>query len=70
MVQISLIVSIIAVGAATYFVTNDSVELVIARFTPEGYEEIDRTSLIQPTLRTRGGRGDRCDGQARRARAP
>ena len=38
-----------------YFVTNDSGELIIARFTPEGYEEIDRTPLLSPTSRTRGG---------------
>ena len=38
-----------------YFVTNDSGELLIARFTPDGYEEIDRTPLIAPTLHTRGG---------------
>ena len=38
-----------------YFVTNDAGELVIARFAPEGYEEIDRTPLLEPTLNTRGG---------------
>lgn len=38
-----------------YFVTNDSGELLIVRFTPDGYEEIDRTPLIAPTLHTRGG---------------
>jgi len=32
-----------------YFVSTDRGELVIARFTPEGYEEIDRTALIEPT---------------------
>ena len=42
-----------------YFVTNDSGELVIARFTPEGYEEIDRTPLLEPTLHTRGGASGR-----------
>lgn len=42
-----------------YFVTNDSGELIIARFTPEGYEEIDRTPLLEPTLRTRGGASGR-----------
>lgn len=36
-----------------YFINNDRGELIIARFTPEGYEEIDRTQLIEPT--TRGG---------------
>ena len=38
-----------------YFVTNDSGELIIARFTPDGYEEVDRTPLLTPTLRTQGG---------------
>ena len=42
-----------------HFVTNDSGELIIARFTPEGYEEIDRTPLLEPTLRTRGGASGR-----------
>ena len=42
-----------------YFVTNDSGELIIARFTPEGYEEIDRTLLLTPTTRTRGGASGR-----------
>ena len=42
-----------------YFVTNDSGELILARFSPEGYDEIDRTSLIEPTLRTRGGASGR-----------
>ena len=42
-----------------YFVTNDSGELIIARFTPEGYEEIDRTLLLEPTTRTRGGASGR-----------
>ena len=32
-----------------YFVNNGEGELVIARFTPEGYVEIDRTKLIEPT---------------------
>lgn len=32
-----------------YFVNNDRGELVIARFTPEGYEEIDRAALLRPT---------------------
>ena len=31
------------------FISNDRGELIIARFTPEGYEEIDRTKLITPT---------------------
>ena len=32
-----------------YFINNDRGELIIARFTPEGYEELDRTALIAPT---------------------
>jgi outer membrane protein assembly factor BamB len=31
------------------FISNDRGELMIARFTPEGYQEIDRTTLIKPT---------------------
>ena len=38
-----------------WFVTNDSGDLMIARFSPEGYEEIDRTHLLTPTTRTQGG---------------
>jgi outer membrane protein assembly factor BamB len=32
-----------------WFVNNDAGDLIIARFTPEGYVEIDRTKLIEPT---------------------
>ena len=32
-----------------YFISNDRGELIIARLTPTGYSEIDRTSLIRPT---------------------
>jgi len=32
-----------------YFVSNDDGDLIIARFTPEGYIEHDRTSLIEAT---------------------
>ena len=35
-----------------YFVTNDDGYLIIARFTPEGYVEVDRTMLIEPTSRS------------------
>jgi hypothetical protein len=38
-----------------YFVVNDSGELILARFNPDGYEELDRTHLLRPTTRTRGG---------------
>ena len=32
-----------------YFVNNDEGDLIIARFSRKGYEEIDRTALIEPT---------------------
>lgn len=32
-----------------YFINNDRGELIIARFTPEGYEELDRATVMQPT---------------------
>ena len=32
-----------------FFVNNDAGDLMIARFTPDGYEEIDRTRLFEPT---------------------
>ncbi len=32
-----------------YFVNNDDGDLIIAQFTPEGYVELDRTKLIEPT---------------------
>ncbi len=38
-----------------YFVNNDDGFLILARFTPEGYVELDRTRLIEPT----GGSGTR-----------
>ena len=47
-----------------YFVTNDEGQLIIARFTPEGYQEIDRTLLLRPTTRTRGGASGRWDDRA------
>ena len=40
-----------------YFVNNDLGDLIIARFSPEGYEEISRTKLIEPT--TEAGFGPR-----------
>jgi outer membrane protein assembly factor BamB len=39
-----------------FFVNNDRGELVIARFTPQGYIEIDRTPLIEPTSKGGGRR--------------
>lgn len=44
-----------------YFVSNDDGDLIIARFTPEGYEEIDRTTLIEPTSRSGYGPQRRFD---------
>ena len=32
-----------------YFVNNDDGDLIIAQFTPEGYVELDRTMLIEPS---------------------
>ena len=32
-----------------YFVNNDEGDLILARFTPEGYVELGRTRLIEPT---------------------
>jgi outer membrane protein assembly factor BamB len=32
-----------------YFINNDRGELIIARFSPSGYNEISRTQLIKPT---------------------
>jgi outer membrane protein assembly factor BamB len=39
-----------------FFVNNDRGELVIARFAPEGYVEVDRTPLIEPTSKGGGRR--------------
>ncbi|MDA1093556.1 MAG: PQQ-like beta-propeller repeat protein [Acidobacteria bacterium] len=44
-----------------WFVTNETGELVIARFTRAGYEEVDRTLLLEPNTRTRGGASGRWD---------
>ena len=41
------------------FISVETGELVIARFTPAGYEEVDRTHLLTPTTRTRGGGSNR-----------
>lgn len=32
-----------------YFINNDRGELIIARLSPQGYEEISRTKLVEPT---------------------
>ena len=44
-----------------YFVSNDDGYLIIARFTPEGYVELDRTKLIEPTSRSGFGPQRRFD---------
>ena len=51
-----------ALGATTflvqhgdrYFLFDDQGDLIIARLTPRGYEELDRTHVIEPTLHSRG----------------
>jgi outer membrane protein assembly factor BamB len=37
-----------------YFLFNDVGELIIAKLSPKGYEEIDRAKVIEPTLWSRG----------------
>jgi hypothetical protein len=32
-----------------YFINNDRGELIIAKLSPEGYEEIDRIQVMKPT---------------------
>jgi hypothetical protein len=32
-----------------YFINNDRGELIIAKLSPQGYQEISRTQLIKPT---------------------
>ena len=49
-----------------YFVYNENGDLIIARFHPEGYVELDRTHLLDPT--TRSGYGGARAGTAFRAR--
>jgi outer membrane protein assembly factor BamB len=36
------------------FLFNEQGDLIIARLTPKGYEEIDRAHLLEPTLTSRG----------------
>jgi outer membrane protein assembly factor BamB len=38
------------------FITNDRGELILARFTPTGYQEISRTTLLKPTTPPRSRR--------------
>jgi outer membrane protein assembly factor BamB len=37
-----------------FFLFTDQGDLVIARLSPKGYNEIDRTHLVEPTVSTRG----------------
>ena len=39
--------------ADRYFINNDRGELILARLTPAGFEEIDRTQLLEPTQPSR-----------------
>jgi hypothetical protein len=39
-----------------YFLFNEQGDLIIARLTPKGYEELDRAHVIDPT-NTMAGRG-------------
>ena len=42
-----------------YFINNDRGELIIAKLSPEGYQEISRTELIKPTFTLGIGRRER-----------
>ena len=44
-----------------YFVNSDDGSLIIARFTPDGYEELSRTKLIEPTSTAGFGAARRFD---------
>ena len=35
--------------ADRYFINNDRGELIVAKLSPQGYQEISRTNLIKPT---------------------
>ena len=37
-----------------FFLFDDQGDLIIARLTPKGYEELDRAHVIEPTLHSRG----------------
>lgn len=37
-----------------FFIFNETGDLILAKLTPTGYEEIDRTHLLEPTLTSRG----------------
>ena len=49
-----------------YFVYNENGELIIAQFTPEGYVELGRTHLLNPTSRTGYGPSRPGSGSRRR----
>jgi len=55
-----------------YFVYNENGDLIIAQFNPEGYVELDRTHLMNPTSRSgyggarAGSRGRATHGQSDR----
>ena len=49
-----------------YFVYNENGDLIIVQFNPEGYVELDRTHLLNPT--SRSGYGGARPGSAGRAR--
>ena len=42
-----------------FFINNDKGSLIVARLTPSGYEEIDRTHLIEPTTNSAWRRSSR-----------
>ncbi|MBI3207322.1 MAG: pyrrolo-quinoline quinone, partial [Candidatus Solibacter usitatus] len=41
-----------------YFINNDKGELILAKLSPRGYEELSRTQLIKPTGKS-GNRRER-----------
>jgi outer membrane protein assembly factor BamB len=41
-------------NAGRYFFFNDQGELIVGRLTPEKFEELDRTRLVEPLETTRG----------------
>ena len=52
--------------ADRYFVYNENGDLIIAQFNPDGYVELDRTHLMNPT--SRSGYGGARPGSGSRAR--
>ena len=37
-----------------FFIHNETGELIIAKLSPKGYEEVSRTKLIEPTGKAQG----------------